>query len=107
MLTFKAEQRGLSLVELMIAIALGMVLMLGVMQMFLSSRVVFSTQQGMSRIQETGRLAIEFLSRDIRMAAYYGCYRPRAGQGTELRNKTVSTPSRTTATNAMLAMPTK
>ncbi len=90
MLTFKAEQRGLSLVELMIAIALGMVLMLGVMQMFLSSRVVFSTQQGMSRIQETGRLAIEFLSRDIRMAAYYGCYRPRAGQGAELRNKTVS-----------------
>lgn len=90
MLMLKAKQRGLSLVELMIAIALGMVLMLGVMQMFISSRVVFSTQQGMSRIQETGRLAIEFLSRDIRMAAYYGCYRPREGEGTELRNKTVA-----------------
>ncbi len=71
------KQKGLSLVELMISIALGLVLMTGVVQMFLSSRVVFSTQQGLSRIQETGRLAMDFMARDIRMAAYYGCYRPR------------------------------
>ena len=70
------KQLGLSLIELMIAITLGLVLMTGVVQMFLSSKVIFSTQQGMSRIQETGRLAIEFLSRDVRMAAYYGCHRP-------------------------------
>ncbi|HCS62995.1 MAG TPA: hypothetical protein DIW64_02315 [Cellvibrio sp.] len=72
----RLRQVGLSLVELMIAIALGLVLMTGVVQVFLSSKTVFSTQQAMSRIQETGRLAVEFLSRDIRMAAYYGCYRP-------------------------------
>ncbi|MDR7091135.1 MULTISPECIES: PilW family protein [Cellvibrio] len=73
------RQAGLSLVELMIAIALGLVLMTGVVQVFLSSKTVFSTQQAMSRIQETGRLAVDFLARDIRMAAYYGCYRPQAG----------------------------
>jgi type IV pilus assembly protein PilW len=50
--------------------------MAGVVQMFISSKTVFTTQQSMSRIQETGRLAIEFLSRDIRMAGFYGCYRP-------------------------------
>lgn len=72
----RLKQAGLSLVELMIAIALGLVLMGGVMHVFLSSKTVFSTQQAMSRIQETGRLAVEFLARDIRMAAYYGCYRP-------------------------------
>ncbi|MES2823291.1 MAG: PilW family protein [Pseudomonadota bacterium] len=72
------RQSGLSLVELMISIALGLVLMTGVVQMFLSSRVVFSTQQGLSRIQETGRLAVDFISKDIRMAAHYGCYRPAA-----------------------------
>lgn len=72
------KQLGLSLIELMIAITLGIVLMTGVVQVFLSSKVVFSTQQGISRIQETGRLAIEFISRDARMAAYYGCHRPDA-----------------------------
>src|SRR5690606_33289271 len=36
----------------------------------------FTTQRGMSSIQETGRLAIEFITRDIRMAGYYGCVRP-------------------------------
>lgn len=74
----QTKQLGLSLIELMIAVTLGIVLMTGVVNIFLSSKVVFSTQQGMSRIQETGRLAIEFLSRDIRMAAYYGCFRPNA-----------------------------
>lgn len=41
--------------------------------MFLSSRQVFSTQQAMSRVQESGRLAIEFISEDIRMAGFMGC----------------------------------
>jgi len=81
------RQAGLSLVELMIAIALGLILMAGVVQVFLSSKTVFSTQQAMSRIQETGRLAIDFMARDIRMAAYYGCYRPKFGvPGAELQN---------------------
>lgn len=84
------RQAGLSLVELMIAITLGLVLMTGVVQIFMSSKTVFSTQQGLSRIQETGRLAIEFLSRDIRMAAYYGCYRPNPNvPGNELQNGTM------------------
>lgn len=67
------KQAGLSLIELMIAITLGLVLMTGVMQVFISSRVTFATQQAMSRIQETGRLAVEFISRDVRMAGYMGC----------------------------------
>lgn len=70
------RQTGLSLIELMIAITLGLVLMTGVSQIFLSSKVVFSTQQGLARIQETGRLAVDFMSRDISAAGYYGCHRP-------------------------------
>lgn len=67
------KQRGLSLVELMIAITLGLILLTGVMQVFLSSKNVFSSQQALSRVQESGRMAIEFLSRDIRMAGFMGC----------------------------------
>ncbi|MDO6748278.1 PilW family protein [Gilvimarinus sp. 1_MG-2023] len=67
------RQVGFSIVELMIAISLGVVLMTGVVQMFVSSKTVFTTQQGMSRLQETGRLAIDYLARDIRQAGYFGC----------------------------------
>lgn len=67
------NQQGISLVELMISITIGLILMTGVVQMFLSSRATFSTQQALSRVQETGRLAMEFLSNDIRMAGYMGC----------------------------------
>lgn len=69
------KQRGLSLIELMISITLGIVLMTGVVQVFLSSKSVFNTQQGISRIQESGRLAVNFVSRDLRMAGFYGCTR--------------------------------
>ena len=67
------KQQGISLVELLVALAIGVVLMTGVVQLFLSSRVTFSTQQALSRVQETGRLAMEFLAQDIRMAGYMGC----------------------------------
>lgn len=69
------KHQGLSLVELMISVALGLILMLGVIKIFVSSKVVFGTQQGLSRIQETGRLAIDFIARDVRMAGYYGASR--------------------------------
>ncbi len=65
-------QRGLSLVELMIAITLGLILMTGVTQLFISSKETYQSQQASSRVQETGRLAMEMLGRDIRMAGYTG-----------------------------------
>lgn len=70
------QQKGFSLVELMIAITVGIVLMTGVVQMFVSSKTVFNTQQGLSRLQETGRLAVDYLARDIRQAGYVGCVMP-------------------------------
>lgn len=67
------KQRGISLVELMVSITVGLVLMAGVVQLFLSSKLTFTTQQAMSRVQETGRLAMEFMSEDIRVAGHMGC----------------------------------
>ncbi len=67
------KQKGLSLIELMISLTLGIVLMTGVMQMFLTSRITYNTQQAISRIQESGRMAVDMLAEDIRMAGYMGC----------------------------------
>lgn len=66
------NQRGLSLVELMIAMALSLLLILGVAQMFLSSKQTYSTNNALSRIQESGRFAMELMAYDIRNAGYKG-----------------------------------
>lgn len=66
------RQRGLSLIELMVALAIGVVLLLGLVQIFGASRAAFASAEGASRIQENARFAMDFLRRDIRLTAYMG-----------------------------------
>lgn len=65
-----AKQRGLTLVELLIALALGLVVVLVVGQIYLSGRQSYRTQTGFGGMQENGRFALFFLQRDIRMAGF-------------------------------------
>ena len=55
--TLPHRQSGLSLVELMIAITLSLLLIAGVLQIFLSSKQTYSTNNALSRVQESGRFA--------------------------------------------------
>ena len=66
-------QKGFSLIELMIALVIGLILIAGVLQVFVGSTVTYSMQSGLSKIQENGRFAMSFLSRDLRQAGYTGC----------------------------------
>ena len=66
-------QGGFTLVELMVAMLISLLLMGGVIQVFSSSSKSYRNHEGLSRIQENGRFAMEFLSRDIRMADFWGC----------------------------------
>lgn len=81
---------GVSLVELMVALAIGTVLMLGLVQVFAASRAAYMTAEGMSRVQENARFAIDFLQRDIRMAGHFGCVNDQAhwvkGEGDPARH---------------------
>lgn len=67
------RQKGLSLVELMIALTIGMFLVLGVLYIYSSSRASYATNDAGARVQEDGRFALERLTREIRMAGYMGC----------------------------------
>ena len=67
------KQKGLTLVEMMIAFALSSILMLGLFQIFNSNKQAFGMQGGMARVQEGGRIGMEFLSRDFRNAGFMGC----------------------------------
>ena len=69
---FPKRQAGLSLVELMIAITLSLLLIAGVLQIFLSSKQTYATNNALSRVQESGRFAMDFLTQDIRNTGYKG-----------------------------------
>ena len=66
-------QGGFTLVELMVAMLISLLLMGGVIQVFSSSSKSYRNHEGLSRIQENGRFAMEFLTREIRMADFWGC----------------------------------
>ncbi|EMR4107557.1 PilW family protein [Stenotrophomonas maltophilia] len=74
----RATMTGLSLVELMIALVISLVLMLGVVQVFMASQAASRLSEGASRVQENARFALDFLERDIRMAGYMGCVNDQA-----------------------------
>jgi type IV pilus assembly protein PilW len=73
MKTLKHRQTGLSLVELMVAIAIGLFLLAGAVTIFANSKRTYVEQEDMSRIQENLRYALDVLSRDLRSAGYFGC----------------------------------
>jgi type IV pilus assembly protein PilW len=72
--------RGFSLVELMVAVTISLLLMMGVVALFVSSRASYETTEKLSRIQENGRYALDQIANDIRAAGYQGCSRPMGTQ---------------------------
>ncbi len=67
------SQKGVGLVEIMVSLAIGMVLSLGLIQIFAGNQQSARVQEAQSRLQENSRFAIEFLTRDITEAGYLGC----------------------------------
>lgn len=72
-MTKKPKQFGVSLIELMIAMALGLFIMAGVTSLYLGSRATHSTQSSVANVQESLRFGFEYLAYDLRMAGYMGC----------------------------------
>jgi type IV pilus assembly protein PilW len=68
-------QRGFSLVEIMVALLIGLVLMGGMIQLLVGTKQTYRFHEALSRIQENGRFAMEFLAQDLRMTGFTGCPR--------------------------------
>jgi type IV pilus assembly protein PilW len=66
------RSRGLTLIELMISLALGMLVILSVGYAYIGSRTTFRQQDALGRMQENARFVFETLSNDIRMVGYAG-----------------------------------
>lgn len=68
-----SHQKGLSMIELMVAVALGLILISGLMQVFTNLMGSYRIQDAVIRMQENGEFAMLFISKDIRSADFWGC----------------------------------
>lgn len=82
---------GFTLVELMVAMALSLLLLAGVVAIFSSSRVAYESTDQLSRVQESGRFALDQLSRHVRGAGFTGCSRAPNFIATALNANTTAT----------------
>ncbi|WP_140634501.1 PilW family protein [Methylibium rhizosphaerae] len=69
----RRRARGFGLVEMMVALALGLLIVGGAIAIFLGSRQVSRSTDDLSRIQEGGRFAFELMSRELRESGSTPC----------------------------------
>lgn len=71
--TITRAEKGLSLIELLVAMALGTLLLLAVVSIYTNTKQTYSVLAGQSRLQENVRFAMARLTSEIGAAGYLGC----------------------------------
>jgi len=67
------RNRGFTLIELMIAMLLGLIVIAGVTSVFLAGQQSYRTNGALADVEDGSRIAFELLARDIRQAGLTGC----------------------------------
>ena len=67
------RQRGVTLVELLISLALGLAVLVGLSAVYVAAKQSFRFQETGGRMQEDAMFAMETISRELRMAGFAGC----------------------------------
>lgn len=66
------QQAGMSLIELMVAVAIGLALLAGLSSLYVSTSKARTEFNKTSEQVENGRFALQSITRDIEMAGFYG-----------------------------------
>ena len=66
-------QRGFTLIEVMVAMTIGLVISALVVTIFSASSSTYKAADTVGALQETGRVALETIDRDVQMAGFRGC----------------------------------
>ena len=69
----KHRARGFGLIEIMISLLLGLLIVAGMIQIFISAKNTYSTQNASAAMQEDARFILTKLSQEIRMVGMFGC----------------------------------
>jgi len=65
-------QRGVNLVEIMVAMVIGLFLVLGATTLYVNTKKTSDVDDSIARLQETARYAMSVIEDDVRMSNYYG-----------------------------------
>ena len=66
------SQSGMTLVELLVALAIGSFLIIGAVQIYNQSRQAYVINDSIARVQETAQFAMDTIEADLRMASNWG-----------------------------------
>ena len=66
------HQRGLSLIELLVTLAIGTFLIIGAITVQSQTRKTFSVNEQQARLQETARFVMSVIEPDVQLAGLYG-----------------------------------
>jgi type IV pilus assembly protein PilW len=64
--------RGLSLVELLVALTIGSLLIVGTITIYSNSRTTFAVNEAVARLQDQGRYVMSVIEPDVELAGFYG-----------------------------------
>jgi type IV pilus assembly protein PilW len=74
-------QRGISLVEILVALVISLFLLAGIVQVYVGNKTTFSFTNALAEVQENGRFALDSISQDLRLANEWGCVVPNKEPG--------------------------
>lgn len=83
--TLYNNQSGVTMVELMVALAIGSFLMIGAVQVYNQSRQAYIINDSIARVQETAQFAMDTVEADLRMASNWG----RHSRGASVEGRSV------------------
>jgi type IV pilus assembly protein PilW len=66
------QQNGMTMVELLVALAIGSFLIIGAVQIYNQSRQAFIINESIARVQETAQFALDTIEADLRLASNWG-----------------------------------
>jgi type IV pilus assembly protein PilW len=69
----RGRQQGLTLVELLISVVIGLLVLGALLVVYLGSRAAYRSSDSLARVQESGRFALDFIAQDSRMSGFMGC----------------------------------
>lgn len=69
----RPSQRGTSLIEVLVTLAIGLMVSAGAIAMVISNRAAYRSTESLSRIQESTRMTFELMSRDLRAVGINAC----------------------------------
>lgn len=69
----RKNNQGYTLIELLVANGLGVLMIAGIVQIFNSNSQSIRFVDASSRVQEGGRIGVDMIAKDVRLADYWGC----------------------------------